>query len=193
MKKLLALLFVSAAVFGGGRAGFAAVEDSGKSSNFDIRLNILPGCNFQLEGDSKNISFGSFIGLKEPRMAEGNFSLFCTRDYGGDIGRSVIVSLDGGEVNPNDKSSDRALYYNHSNTGDHSGKRMLFQIYQEKTGSVVWGDGTGDSKPYQVSIPAEASEKLRIPFHAQLFAQNLEGFPVGLYSNTLRVSVNYNN
>ena len=70
-----------------------------------------------------------------------------------------------------------------------AGHALLYNLYLDPAGTVVWGDGTGGSQVYRDPAPAPDTN-ISIPVYARVPA--LQRNPrTGIYDDTLVVTINY--
>jgi len=186
VKGYFAAILASAVLFG--TSGFAAGSppdgtgdnDFGPTTaKMDITLTVSQGCSIDF-GSSSTISF-TFSSLNSPLTQAGNLTIKCSYGSGG----TAKVSLDAGNVNPDDKTSQRWLYYQGKNDKTN---RIQMQVYQGGNTETIWGDGNNGTKTYDVSL-SDTDAVLTEPFTVELPKQDLTGKPQGEYTNTMTATI----
>ena len=165
MKRLLLILTVLTAVLGFSIAAHALEIDGG---SFPVNANVVPTCTIEAVG----IDFGDYGGL----VVEAN----------GSVNVTCIVELE------YQVALDIGLNGTLGRQMSDGGSNLLnYEIYQDDTVSVIWGDSCVDSATY----PSEdctptlvgTGSPIIIPTWGQIFPNQL--VPEGPYSDTVGVTI----
>ena len=120
-----------------------------------------------------SVQFGTYNGLRPGDVhSTGTVVYNCTQSS------PVTISISRGGT---------ALLDNRRMT--QAGHALLYNLYLDPAGTIVWGDGTGGSQVYRDPAPAPDTN-ISIPVYARVPA--LQRNPrTGFYDDTLVVTINY--
>lgn len=153
------------------------------SQSFELRAQIVPGCLLGASSSDVttfgNISFGQISTLGSnldvvSTPGSGSITLQCSP------GTPFTLSLNAGN-NASNIGSGRFLAK--------GGETLRYQLYQDASYSVVWGNGSNGGANISSTFPASGNS-LTYPVFARLFS--VSPMPsAGIYTDTVTVTLSY--